>query len=110
MLGFGTIARKVFGSTNDRKVKAAQKTVDAVAALEPEYEALSDEQLAAKTVEFRERVAGGGRPRVRPGAPAAGGAARGPGARRAPARCRAPFPATGRPVNPLAPAIAEGAA
>ena len=59
MLGLGTLARKVFGNTNDRKVKAAQKTVVAVNALEPEMEALSDEALRAKTDEFRQRVAGG---------------------------------------------------
>jgi preprotein translocase subunit SecA len=59
MLGLNTIARKVFGSTNDRKVKATQKTVRAVNALEAEYEALSDEALRAKTDEFRGRLAKG---------------------------------------------------
>ena len=56
MLGLGTIGRKLFGSTNDRKVKAAAKTVDAVNALEPEMQALSDEALRAKTDEFRGRL------------------------------------------------------
>ena len=59
MLGFGTIAKKLFGTTNDRKVKAAQRVVDAVNALEPEMEALSDDALRAKTDEFRQRVANG---------------------------------------------------
>ena len=56
MLGLGSIAKKMFGSRNDRKVKGAQRTVDAVNALEPEFEALSDEALKAKTAEFRERL------------------------------------------------------
>ena len=42
MLGFGTIAKKVFGTANDRKVKAARPLVDQINALEPEFEALSD--------------------------------------------------------------------
>ena len=56
MLGLGSIAKKLFGTTNDRKVKAAQRTVDAVNALEPEFSALSDDALRAKTVEFRGRL------------------------------------------------------
>ena len=59
MLGLGTLVRKVIGTTNDRKVKAARKTVDAVNALEPEIQALSDEALRAKTDEFRGRIAKG---------------------------------------------------
>src|SRR5215210_2746602 len=42
-----------------RRVKALQKRVDAVSALEPEMEKISDEELRAKTDEFRERLAGG---------------------------------------------------
>ncbi|MHA1527751.1 MAG: preprotein translocase subunit SecA, partial [Alphaproteobacteria bacterium] len=53
------LARKVFGSTNDRKIRAAQGTVDAVGALEPEIQALSDEQIRARTQEFRDRLAAG---------------------------------------------------
>ena len=56
MLGIGTLSKKVFGTPNDRKVKAERKTVERINALEPEYEALSDEGLIAKTAEFRERV------------------------------------------------------
>ncbi len=59
MLGFDSIARKVFGTANDRKVKGAQKTVDAVNALEPQMEALRDDELAAKTGELRDRLANG---------------------------------------------------
>ena len=45
MLGIGTIAKKVFGSANDRKVKAVRPLVAQINALEPEYEALSDEAI-----------------------------------------------------------------
>ncbi|MEM1299559.1 MAG: preprotein translocase subunit SecA [Pseudomonadota bacterium] len=55
----GGLLRKIFGNTNDRKVKGMRKTVDAVNALEPEMQALSDEALRAKTEEFRGRVAQG---------------------------------------------------
>ncbi len=50
--------KKVFGSRNDRLVKKHRKTVSRVNALEDEFQALSDEQLAAKTQEFRERLKG----------------------------------------------------
>ena len=50
---------KIFGSRNDRLVKQYRKTVVQINALETEYEALSDEQLRAKTEEFRQRVAQG---------------------------------------------------
>lgn len=59
MLGFGTIAKKVFGSSNDRKVKATQPIVDKINALEPQFEALSDQGLIDKTEEFRERIKDG---------------------------------------------------
>ena len=59
MLGFGTLAKKIFGTPNDRKIKATQTLVDQVNALEPEFEKLSDEQLIEKTAEFKQRVAGG---------------------------------------------------
>ncbi|MBE9568741.1 MAG: preprotein translocase subunit SecA, partial [Proteobacteria bacterium] len=48
--------KKVFGSRNDRLIKKHRKTVAQINALEAEIEALSDEQLAAKTLEFRERL------------------------------------------------------
>ena len=51
---FSGIARSVFGSANDRQIKALQPKVDEINALEPEISALSDKQLKAKTEEFRE--------------------------------------------------------
>src|SRR6056297_2661947 len=59
MLGIGTVARKIFGTPNDRKIKATRPLVEKINALEPEYEALSDDGLIAKTEEFRSRIAGG---------------------------------------------------
>jgi len=59
MLGFGTIAKKVFGTANDRKVKAARPLVDQINALEPEFEALSDEGIKEKTEELAKRAMGG---------------------------------------------------
>jgi len=50
---------KIFGSRNDRLLKQYRKTVARINAMEPEYEALSDEALRAKTLEFKERVAKG---------------------------------------------------
>ena len=51
--------KKVFGSRNDRIVKKHHKVVEKINALEPEFEALDDEQLAAKTEEFRQRYKDG---------------------------------------------------
>ena len=51
--------QKIFGSRNQRLVKQYQKTVSAINALEPTVEKYSDDQLRAKTDEFRQRVAGG---------------------------------------------------
>ncbi|CAJ0992036.1 preprotein translocase subunit SecA [Sodalis praecaptivus] len=48
---------KIFGSRNDRTLRRMSKAVDAINQMEPAMEQLSDEQLAAKTVEFRERIA-----------------------------------------------------
>ncbi|MBN9525139.1 MAG: preprotein translocase subunit SecA [Alphaproteobacteria bacterium] len=56
---FGAIAKKLFGSSNDRVVKTYQRRVAAINALEPEMQRLDDAALAAKTVEFRERLAKG---------------------------------------------------
>ena len=50
---------KLFGSRNDRLLKQYRKTVARINAMEPEYEALSDDALRAKTQEFKERVAQG---------------------------------------------------
>jgi len=51
--------QKIFGSRNQRLIKQYQKTVAAINALEPQVEQYTDDQLRAKTVEFRERVAAG---------------------------------------------------
>ena len=56
MLGLGSLARKVFGTPNDRKVKSIRPLVAKINALEPQFAALSDEGLRAKTEEFKERV------------------------------------------------------
>lgn len=53
MLG---LVKKIFGDTNDRDVKRLMKTVDVINGLEPEFVALSDEALKAKTEEFRARI------------------------------------------------------
>ena len=50
---------KILRMGEGRKVKALQRGVEAVSALEPEIEKLSDDELRAKTEEFRERLAGG---------------------------------------------------
>jgi preprotein translocase subunit SecA len=59
MFGLGSIASKVFGSSNDRKVKKYQPRVDEINALEPELAALSDDQLRARTATFRQQFADG---------------------------------------------------
>ncbi len=59
MLGLGKVARKVFGTPNDRKVKATRPTVDKINALEPEFEKLSDAQIIEKTAEFKARLSQG---------------------------------------------------
>ena len=52
----GAVARRLFGSANDRLVKSMRKTVDAINALESSVAGLSDEALQAKTDEFRHRL------------------------------------------------------
>ncbi len=59
MLSLGTIANKLFGSSNDRKLKKHQPLVAAINALEPELEKLSDADLRARTDQFRKEVAEG---------------------------------------------------
>jgi len=56
MLGLGKITKKVFGSPNERKIKAARPLVEKVNALEPEFKALSDEQIQSKTEELATRA------------------------------------------------------
>ncbi len=55
----GALARKFFGSANDRRVKGYQSRVSAINALEPELTALSDEALKARTAEFRKELSDG---------------------------------------------------
>lgn len=59
MVSLGGIARKLFGSSNDRRIRSYKPRVDAINALEPEMKALSDEALQAKTAEFRAQIAAG---------------------------------------------------
>lgn len=59
MFGLGTITRKVFGTQNDRKVKSVRPLIDKINALEPEFEALTDDQLIEKTAEFKQRYENG---------------------------------------------------
>ena len=59
MLGLGTIAKKVFGTPNDRKVKSVRPLVEKINALEPEFQALTDEGIKERTAALRERVAKG---------------------------------------------------
>ena len=53
------IAKKFFGSVNERQLRPYRKRVNSINALEPEYEALSDQALKAKTAEFKTQVANG---------------------------------------------------
>ncbi len=59
MLGFGTLAKKVFGTANDRLIKATLPMVERINALEPEFEKLTDEQIIEKTEALRKRAIGG---------------------------------------------------
>jgi preprotein translocase subunit SecA len=53
------LAKKLFGSSNDRRVKTFMQRTVAINALEPKYAAMSDEELAGQTVLFKERLAQG---------------------------------------------------
>jgi len=59
MLGIGTLAKKVFGTPNDRKIKSVRAVVAQINALEEEFQALDDAGLIAKTEEFKRRFADG---------------------------------------------------
>jgi preprotein translocase subunit SecA len=59
MVKIGAIARKLFGSSNDRRIRAYKPQVDAINALEAELSALSDAEIAARTAQFREQIANG---------------------------------------------------
>ena len=49
-----TLLAKIFGTKHEREIKKMRPIVQAINALEPEMQQLDDEQLAAKTAEFRE--------------------------------------------------------
>ncbi len=59
MLGIGTIAKKVFGTPNDRKIKATRPLVAQINALEPEFEKLSDDEIKMRTAELGKRADAG---------------------------------------------------
>jgi preprotein translocase subunit SecA len=59
MLGIGTLAKKVFGTPNDRKVKSVRPLVAKINALEPEFKALSDAEIKAKTEALATRAQNG---------------------------------------------------
>ena len=56
MLGIGTIAKQLFGSANERKVRPMWATVAKVNALEPRFTAMTDEELRGQTAAFRARL------------------------------------------------------
>ncbi|MFZ5608169.1 MAG: preprotein translocase subunit SecA [Pseudomonadota bacterium] len=59
MLGMGALAKRVFGSANDRYVRSLHKYVEAINAAEPALEALSDQALKDRTAQFKARLAAG---------------------------------------------------
>jgi preprotein translocase subunit SecA len=56
---FGAVARKIFGTSNDRRIRAYRPRVDAINGLEKELERLSDDELRARTEAFRKELADG---------------------------------------------------
>src|SRR6516164_4137175 len=56
---FGAFARRLFGSANDRYVKSLEPIVSAINEIEPQLEAMSNEELRARTQHFREQLADG---------------------------------------------------
>lgn len=59
MVSLGVLARKIFGSSNDRRVKSTRPRVEAINLLEDEMKALSDDELRARTDLFRQEIANG---------------------------------------------------
>ncbi len=59
MVSLGGLARKVFGSSNDRRVKSTRPRVEAINAMENEMQALSDADLRGRTEKFRQDLANG---------------------------------------------------
>ncbi len=56
---FGKLVKGIFGSKNERELKLLMPIVDEINGLEPEFQALSDDQLLSKTSEFKERISKG---------------------------------------------------
>ncbi len=56
---FGSVAKKIFGSSNDRRLKTYRAKVAAISALEPEIQKLTDAELQAQTEKFRAELAAG---------------------------------------------------
>ncbi|MBP1852074.1 preprotein translocase subunit SecA [Rhizobium halophytocola] len=59
MVSLGGIARKMFGSANERRIRSYHSRVEAINAMEEEMRSLDDVALAAKTTEFRQKLAEG---------------------------------------------------
>ena len=59
MLGLGKIAKKVFGTPNDRRIREVQAIVENINALEKDFSLLSDSEIISKTKEFRQRYGEG---------------------------------------------------
>lgn len=59
MVSFGAIAQKIFGSSNERRIRGYKPQVDAINAMEAEIAALSDDELKAQTEKLRAELAGG---------------------------------------------------
>src|SRR2546421_11446787 len=57
MASFDKVLTKVFGSSNERFLKSIRPTIEQINEFEPSIQKLSDDELRAKTIEFRERVA-----------------------------------------------------
>ena len=59
MLGIGNLAKSIFGSPNDRRVKSVRPLVQQINALEPQFQAMSDADLIGKTRELQGRAQSG---------------------------------------------------
>src|SRR6202012_312914 len=59
MLGFGGLAKQLFGSANERKIKPLWAVVGKINGLGPRFQGMTDDQLKAMTPAFRERLAAG---------------------------------------------------
>ena len=55
MLGIGKLAKQVFGSSNDRKLKSVSSIVEQINSLESQMQKLSDQEIGEKTTELKSR-------------------------------------------------------